>query len=567
MFLKNLTITHNSEILRSIDFHKGINLIVDDTDQKNQSSSGNNIGKTTILRLIDYCLDGSAKPIYTDSESKLENNTIKKFLKQAEVTLTLTENLDDDNSPKIVIRRNFLARNEKIFEINNKSYQYKEYSPALSEAIFSFKLAKPTFRQIISKNIRVGNTRDENIFKVLHSAKNEEYEALYLFWLGVPNKSASEQQKISLKLQTENNFLSKLLSKDTQESLKQAIELLDREISDLNKKKQFFENSSSIEKKILLSNQLKEKAGMAKERLSRLTLRKNLIMNSCSELEKNKSHIDTKNIEALYSEAKQLIPNLQKSFEETLSFHNSMQNEKINFIKTQLPSIENEIQDLLGEINQLDMQEKKISTSLNQQKDLHLYSKINLQLNEKHELKGAKEELYQLIKSSKSEVERLEERYSEITNSLENKKNTIEERVTSLNTYFSPLVHELTGESCYIACPQVTNKKTKKTYYQLQLKALEGNPGTGRKKTYIFAFDLAYVSFADINEIKCLHFTLHDQLETVSANQLNTLISLAANCNTQCVIPILKDAFAGKDIASYTILTLSEKDRFFKINN
>ena len=97
MFIKKLIISTPSKILRNIEFHKGLNLIVDDTPTINTQLTGNNVGKTTVLKLVDFCLGGKATEIYTDFEDKKsEYEEVKKFLIEQEVliTLILTEDLD-----------------------------------------------------------------------------------------------------------------------------------------------------------------------------------------------------------------------------------------------------------------------------------------------------------------------------------------------------------------------------------------------------------------------------------------------------------------------------------------
>ena len=57
MFIKRLAVSSVDGMLRDIEFGPGLNLIVDDTPESAQSTAtGNNVGKTTVLRLIDYCL-------------------------------------------------------------------------------------------------------------------------------------------------------------------------------------------------------------------------------------------------------------------------------------------------------------------------------------------------------------------------------------------------------------------------------------------------------------------------------------------------------------------------------
>ena len=58
MFIKSLTIENSSGVIREIPFHKGLNLIVDETKSNNETNkaSGNNVGKTTVIRLINFCI-------------------------------------------------------------------------------------------------------------------------------------------------------------------------------------------------------------------------------------------------------------------------------------------------------------------------------------------------------------------------------------------------------------------------------------------------------------------------------------------------------------------------------
>lgn len=185
MFLKNLKIEKNGELLRDIPFHKGVNLIVDETKTADKKESGNNLGKTTILRLIDFCLGGDGINIYQDLEFKNKHNTeIEKFLKDNNVliTLILKEDIEDEQSEEIVIRRNFLNRGSKIQEIDGAQYNEEDFQKKLKELIFKSRSDKPTFRQIIAKNIRDERNRLNNTVKVLNAfASSEVYESLYLF--------------------------------------------------------------------------------------------------------------------------------------------------------------------------------------------------------------------------------------------------------------------------------------------------------------------------------------------------------------------------------------------------
>ena len=57
MYINRIVISSPTEVVREIPFHKGINLIVDESDGQ---ITGNSVGKTTVLKLVDFC--HGAKP-------------------------------------------------------------------------------------------------------------------------------------------------------------------------------------------------------------------------------------------------------------------------------------------------------------------------------------------------------------------------------------------------------------------------------------------------------------------------------------------------------------------------
>ena len=66
MFINRLLVRTNDKapmVIRDIRFHKGLNLIVDETSSEDQLQTGNSVGKTTVLRLIDFCLGAGKEPI------------------------------------------------------------------------------------------------------------------------------------------------------------------------------------------------------------------------------------------------------------------------------------------------------------------------------------------------------------------------------------------------------------------------------------------------------------------------------------------------------------------------
>lgn len=168
MFLKSLRIENENGVIRHIPFHAGLNLIVDETPDSNNEATGNNVGKTTVLRLIDFCFGGSPKEIYTDPEDrKSEHQIVKNFLQKTYVliTLTLTSDLSNPRSEEIVIERNFLPRKGMIRRINGNQLTEEEFTHTLTEKLFPGQSGKkPSLGQLISHNIRYKDSRLQTPF-------------------------------------------------------------------------------------------------------------------------------------------------------------------------------------------------------------------------------------------------------------------------------------------------------------------------------------------------------------------------------------------------------------------
>lgn len=94
------------------------------------------------------------------------------------------------------------------------------------------------------------------------------------------------------------------------------------------------------------------------------------------------------------------------------------------------------------------------------------------------------------------------------------------------------------------------------------------NIGTGKKKAHISAFDLAYLQYTEEKSIDVPYFVLHDQLETVFENQIDTLFELANSRKGQFVVAVLSDKLHLIDkekISNNCIIKLSQNDKLFKL--
>ncbi len=566
MFLKRLDIQNKDSIIRSVNFHKGINLIIDETQTSDKKESGNNVGKTTVLRLIDFCLGGKGENIYKDPEfkDKGSNSQIKSFLKNNNIiiSLVLKEDLDIEASAEIIIRRNFLSRSNKIQEINGDNYNNEEFPRELKKLIFKSIASKPTFRQIIAKNIRDEKSRLTNTVKVLHpTTKQEEYEALFLFWLGIPIDETERKQQLFSLIKIETNLQKRLKRDNYLSQIEQSLIIVNRSIQELEQKKNSFNLNDNYEQDLNILNTIKSDINRTSTQIGQLELRRDLILESKHELEKEIATINVEQIKILYKEAKLLIPNIQKTFEDTLQFHNKMLKEKESFIAKELPQIENSISSLKREISNFIIREKTLSKTLHKTGAFEELTIIISELNQYYEKKGSLEEQKRLWEQSNDNISNYNSELGKIDKSILSKEDLIKERITIFNKYFAEISLKLYNEQFVLSYDR--NEKG----YELNISTVSGNLGTGKKKGQIAAFDLAYIQFAEEIGIECLNFILHDQIENVHDNQITSLLNeIVANINCQYVLPVLRDKLPDNiDINEYMILSLSQQEKLFKM--
>ncbi|TGE21594.1 DUF2326 domain-containing protein [Hymenobacter aquaticus] len=563
MFLKTLKIENDAKVVREILFHKGLNLIIDETPTDALQQSGNNVGKTTVLKLIDFCLGGDGKNIYNDSEFKEKSNVeIETYLKENNImiTLVLKQDLAKHDSQEITVKKNFLKRSEKIQEINGDIYSDKDFLEKLKALIFHSGSEKPTFRQIIAKNIRYEKSRLDNTVKVLHvTTKSEEYEALYLFWLGIDTNTANKKQKLQHQKTTEEAILKKLRKETSHSQIIQALSVINRDIDELNTLKTNFSINEDYQNDLNTLNALKSDINRLSTELGRLNLRREIILEAKDEIEKEYADINIKQLQELYKTANAFIPKMQATFEDMLEFHNKMLNEKVKYISSEIPKLEQDIVTANELLQSHVNDERNISQKLIKLGAIEELENIIQSLNRKYEQKGKYEEQLRQWNESTEKLEEIEKSLTNINNGIASFEIDLEKSIIEFNKFFSKVSEKLYGEQFILS-----QNKTERAY-ELKIGSV-GGLGTGKKKGQIAAFDIAYIQFCDEHEIPCAHFILHDQIENIHDNQLTLIADVVSKSNIQFIVPVLRDKLPPDlNPEDYKVLSLSQGDKLFGI--
>lgn len=572
MFIEKLKISTKYETIREMNFHRGMNLIIDNTPlTDDQKLTGNNVGKTTVLKLINFCLGGEGKDIYTDEENRNKvYEEVKNFLVNQEVlvTLTLINNFNIENKERLVIERNFLSKKNAIRKINGISMSKKDFENELLAKIFpEHKDEKPSFKQIISHNIRYNDNSINKTLKTLNSFTSDvEYETLYLYLLGCGFDSGAKKQALTYQMNQEIAYKERIEKKQKRNSYEIALAIIEDEIVELNNKKSLLNINENFEEDLNKLSEIKYKINRLSSLISKLEIRRDMIIEAKNEMERDISSIDLQQLKLLYKESKKYIPDLQKTFENLVAYHNKMIVEKTSFITKELPSLLGRIENEKRILKELLSKEKDLTKKISKSNSFNDLENIISEINEKYRLKGEYENIISQINEVDLTIETIEKELEDIDQYLYSSafQENLKKQITKFNKYFSSVSYELYGEKYALTYQIINHKKTNKRIYKFS--TFNSNMSSGKKQGEILCFDLAYIMFAAEEGISCLHFLLNDKKELMHDNQLSKVADFVMEKDLQLVISILKDKLPDNLLnQSNIVVELSQEDKLFRI--
>jgi len=568
--LKSLTIKcGDGAIIRDIRFHPGLNLIVDETPDISGKETGNNVGKTTVLKLVDFCFGAGAKGIYSDDENKRnEYRLVKDFLidRKVSISLVLKDDLQQEESQEVCIERNFLTRKDRIQRVDSGDKTDDEFEATLTNLLFPGHYGKkPTFRQIIGHNIRYKDLSINNTLKNLyHFTRDDEYETLYLFLFGCDFEQGDTKQELRSRIEIEETFKKRLESEQTKSAYEAALSIIQSEIEDLEARKASLNLNPDFEADLVELDKIKYQINLTVSEISRLELRKDLILEAQKQLLSDKSTIDIKQLHQIYQQATSLVSGIQKTFQELFDFHNKMIESRIRFIAQDLPEIETKLAKHREHLRFFLTEETELSTRITQCDSFEVLEQLISNLNARYQNKGEYESIIHQLNNIDVNLAGLNRKLSAIDDNLfsEAFNEKIKEQVQKFNRLFSSVSYRLYDER-YALKVDTKVKKGRRLY---EFTAFNTNFSSGKKQGEISCFDIAYTLFADEENIPCMHFLLSDKKELMHGNQLLRIADLVNKKGIQFITSILRDKLPeGLNKDEYVVLKLSQENKLFRI--
>jgi len=574
MFLKRLIVSSfNLGVIRDIEFHIGVNLIID-RNTANKEQTGNGVGKTTVLRALDFCFGAEQANFYTDPEFKKENPVIKNYLIENEVefSLILTKDLNNNSAPVIKINRKITGETNKtkiIASINEECYtKAKDFNEGLKKILYFDSASKPTIREIMGRVIR--NTQDKmsNALKTIKMGSNAQYETLNLFMFGFGNSQILDAKQTATKAyklaKSDYEVITRHRSKN---ALEQAIAIIIRDIKEQEELISNFQVADSYNYMLEELKYLKSEISECSITLSTLEFKKTLNDKAILELEKSHESINPLDLQKLYLEATERLGEINKEFTELLSFHNKMLVKKAEFIRKQMQPVLQEISIHKNELNHLLNKETKLLQTLSSHGTLADLQIMQKKLNTLFEEKGGMEAGLLQIQEIEDKLATFKTRFDKVSEKLKSKLDDFNMRLALFNSYFSLYTKRLYQDE-YILSYKESSGSFVFTIEPLGTLLTLGNQGEGKKKAQVASLDFAYLAVQEHLEARTPRFIAHDGIEAIHVNQISKLFEIVSGINGQYILAILKDKLENVDqefIDKNVVLELGEDDKFFRL--
>ena len=427
---------------------------------------------------------------------------------------------------------------------------------------------KPTFRQIISHNIRYKDENINNTIKTLDKYTTDaEYETLYLFLFGCEFTKGGSKQEVLEKIRQENTYKTRIEKQQTKTSYEVALDLINSEIEELYRKKKKLNLNENFEADLDKLNSIKYQINKTSLDISQITIRKSLIIEAEQELSSRKSDIDLQQLKLIYQQATDKISGIQKTFEDLVNYHNQMIIEKVQFIKKDLPELERNIKEKQAFLKKQLEEEKRLTLEISRGDSFMGLEELIIQLNEQFRKKGEYEIIIKQLEEVENNIKEYNKTLSEIDEELfsDSFEQVVKTQLAKFNKHFALISNQLYGEQYVVKYDIITNRNNQKLY---KFTAFNANMSSGKKQGEISCFDIAYTMFADEEYISCLHFLLNDKKELMHDNQLVKIAEFVNQNNVQFVASILKDKLPEElNKEDYFAVKLSQQDKLFRIES
>lgn len=566
MYLERLRLLRGTSEVRSVDFRRGLNLILD-RPTASQTESGNNVGKTTVLRVIDFSLGSDGDDIWQDHEFKGNINSEVYDYLHGQQPVWAELYMRSMHGAEHVLRRKFNAkkRDPDAWQVDGVALaKLDAYRSSVRSLLFGGTGSRPSLRQLVPKFVRSSPRLMSKTLKFLEYASDADYEAIHLYLFGFFDVDVLETRprlaELAKRLKRDEEALTR--NRDVGE-IEQLLLHLHREIEQLTQSAELRGEVPEIAAQADKVAELRGRASAVSADLAETEGEVAALESTIGEFEREYADIDRGTIEAVYKDAQRYLPKLQHDWNSLVDFVHNLRGRKQVFLQDQIAELRNRSKLLRSSLDDLQASERSAIGALAALPAFSTAIELRADLREKIKQVGRLEQTLKDIEDVRTNRSQAEAELSATREQIDAARAELVDAVGVFNRFFSRLSKSLYGEEYLLHF-----KDTKQGKVSFSLSSVGANVGAGKKASQTAAFDLAYIAFLDERKLGFPRFVCHDGLESTHANQLSALLTEAAKSSGQLILAAIRDKLPSMPddfIAERTVLELAQDDKFFRV--
>ncbi len=512
IFLRKLY--SESKLFEPVEFKNGINVVLGRYSSGSDSKEINGIGKSTFVRLIDYCLASEGSKRYFDVKKKT-------FLKGHSCTLVV-----EINGTDYLIQRFFDKASITFAEIGGAvdpvEYTDKEFRNVLGAKFFAQDpyggvIESNWYRTLLNFFIKDDvdrHERNDPLNFLNPSIRNSLLLVYNFFLLNLPNGNIYDFDKHSEKARD---------LRETKTSIeKQSVELSGKRLEDLESERSQIEKKIKLIEKSLKEFQFIDNYKDIQNKLVELSVAISTNLQESSSLRRRLQAIessyaidisvDIEKVKSIYESLKQgLGEAIVRPVKDVITFRKEIAENRRTFLTTK----EREIKDAIGVVNKkiIELESRRITLY----KTLDEKEAMDSIRNSYEELIEYRSQLQQNLAVT-GKIAQLNEAIADLdlqisgdVKNLVAQQLVFADKVEELQGIFTDFVHTVVGQSQSIGSAyfDIKTRPDKRSPVQVTIEVPK-SASLGKSRFKILAYDLT-VFFNLIDDQRALpHFLLHD---------------------------------------------------------
>ena len=505
-------------LLQDFKFHSGINIILGKYSGDKEATGVNGIGKSTLIRLIDYAF-------ISDSAEKIFFNNKYDFLRKDEHNIILEFEIENKT---YFIKRDFNKKSNIYFgTLLNKldEFEKSEFKTILTnlflpvekdDIFFKGERFRTIFNFFIKDDLDSGKRFDPLNFMKYNASVKEK--AIYNFFLlNLPTKHLINYNELS-KEYDENASAIKTAEKKIKQETGKSIQEYKSEQINIEQRIILLENSLDnyhfIEKYKDIEKQLVEVTKLINVKLTEYNSLDNKL-NKIKESYNVSQNIETKEIRKIYNEVVENFGNqVAKTLDEVIDFKNNILANRKKYLIQKEDKLQKAINEILNDISNLEVKRSNFYKILDEKGALdsvkNTYEELII---EKTDL----EKNIQVIKQIDEYQEMLSNlnvTISEVKLLISQELKEFESKIDELRKLFIDILKNaiFVDESYDNAYFDIVLKPTanrKKLPFDIEIEIPKAD-ALGQSRLKIVAYDLMVFLYNIINNRKLPDFLIHD---------------------------------------------------------